>query len=110
MPRSPPTSKRDTTPLVCMSREYDRDGSGRQRGGRSGETDLPPTRARLLSADEVKESAPCADSDLSGRNRDHRCWWLDDRVWLGRYLGQLLQREGDGPHGAVVELPAVIEA
>src|SRR5438067_2360613 len=84
MPRSPPTSKRDTTPLVCMSREYDRDGSGRQRGGRSGETDLPPTRARLLSADEVKESAPCADSDLSGRNRDHR-WW-GSTSWCGRPL------------------------
>src|SRR2546430_12089968 len=25
-------------------------------------------------------------------------------------LGQLLQREGDGPHGAVVELRAVVEA
>src|SRR4051812_20648428 len=81
MPRSPPTSKRDTTPLVCMSREYDRDGSGRQRGGRRGETDLPPTRARLLSADEVEESAPCADSDLSGRNRNHRWWRLDELVW-----------------------------
>src|SRR5438309_8536190 len=67
------------------------------------------TSSRVTVRHAAITGGPAVSRGLRSRRSAHRL--LDELRDPGLVcLGQLLHREGDGPHGAVVELRAVVEA